>query len=494
MSEYKHKRRNRINKILVASTIIGLLILVLYLIINLDLSYEGYIVFARIYDIVVSSIGITAVIAIATLAITIGKECSIIRRIAPGALIVLLCIIIILAVIQFNGHVNFEYDYGENYIYRGQALNHKAEGHGVLYDSVTHRTVYEGAFKSNMFYGKGVLYELFNYEDGHEENGIKYIGDFKYNRKSGSGIEYTVFEDDYYICYDGEYDDGVYCGQGKWYNSYDGKQTLRYEGEFRNGMYNGQGTMYYYDDDLNIIEIYNGYFSDNRRNGKGTLYQIVNGEKVVHYNGYFRDNFYYGNGELYEIKDNGYYLQYEGSFVDGYYQGNGIYYRENGSYFKGAFQNGNFLEGEYNAGVIDGYSVSYRCEGSFSDWELEGWCKEYWDDVFLFEGYFHEGIRNGEGFEYDHEGNIVYHGYYENGLKNGDGKERNNEGEMVEVTYVKGQKVNQGFNVFVNVERYIQGDVNAKDETNEQKNINDTFDIDCHYTDCLPYHNNYQSR
>ena len=54
---------------------------------------------------------------------------------------------------------------------------------------------------------------------------------------------------------------------------------------------------------------------------------------------------------------------------------------------------------------------------------IKGKGKEYKYGILIFEGEFLNGKRNGEGKEYNFNGDIIFEGEYINGLRNGNGKE-----------------------------------------------------------------------
>ena len=100
---------------------------------------------------------------------------------------------------------NFYNENGEKYI--GDFKNGVKEGKGILYydkDDENERSKYEGDFKNDKQEGKGTLYF---------KNGNKYEGDFKDSKSEGKGIMY--------------------------YNNND-----RYEGNYKNGKREGKGIMY----------------------------------------------------------------------------------------------------------------------------------------------------------------------------------------------------------------------------------------------------------
>ena len=131
------------------------------------------------------------------------------------------------------------------------------------------------------------------------DNGTKYIGEWKNNKKDGQGT-ITYDDGDKYV---GEFKDETYNGQGTYYYLADNEfKGDKYVGEFKDGKFDGQGTYTYADGDK-----YVGEFSDNKRSGQGT-YTFVSGRK--------------GEGEWKDGKPNGYFIYYN---ADGSIDREGIF-------------------------------------------------------------------------------------------------------------------------------------------------------------------------
>ena len=126
---------------------------------------------------------------------------------------------------------------------------------------------YTGAFKRNIFHGKG----LFSYFDELDEYGKstgqvgdkrKYEGDWVDGKKEGEGTErYQGLKTITKVDSDGEQ---IVKEYGKAY----------YIGQFKNNLPHGKGTFYY--DDKNII--FNGMIKRGKAHGQGNLF--INYEDV----------------------------------------------------------------------------------------------------------------------------------------------------------------------------------------------------------------------
>ena len=99
---------------------------------------------------------------------------------------------------------------------------------------------YVGEWKDDKKHGQGTYTHA---------SGEKYVGEYKDNKKHGQGI-YTWPDSDKYV---GEFKDGNYHGQGTY--SYDDGE--KYVGEWKDGTMHGQGTYTYADGTAK-----RGYFSN----------------------------------------------------------------------------------------------------------------------------------------------------------------------------------------------------------------------------------------
>lgn len=176
-------------------------------------------------------------------------------------------------------------------------------------------------------------------------------------------------------CYEGDFMNGKKNGNGKLYwilksgkdEEYKEKRILIYKGEWKNELKSGEGTEYFVNGEVK----YKGHFSHGHYNGLGELHWM-NGE---HYKGNFVNGECHGFGKLFgfgyyfEILDQplspfGKIKEYEGDFVhnkkEGFgtaiykdgsryqgfwkndkYHGEGIFYKTNGEYITGHWEDGN---------------------------------------------------------------------------------------------------------------------------------------------------------
>lgn len=172
---------------------------------------------------------------------------------------------------------------------------------------------------------KGTIY----YEDGS-----KYSGDIKKNKRNGKG-DFTTEKEKY----SGEWKDDKKDGEGT-LNFSDG---TTYKGHFKGNKFNGEGFMTW----KNGIS-YKGEFMNNYFHGKGFL----RGNNGNIYDGYFQNGKYHGKGIFKWINRNGIEF-YEGNYSYGQKDGKG----------KFKFINGHTFDGLWKCGEPDGegvYESNYR--------------------------------------------------------------------------------------------------------------------------------------
>jgi len=203
-------------------------------------------------------------------------------------------------------------------IYEGIFINGKLNGEGKYTNSSG--DIFEGNFVGGILSGKGKIIKLkennnnnsrsksritFNNKSRNNISNISaedknkkktYVGDIKYFKKEGHGIETC---DDY-----------------------------RYEGSFHDDMKNGKGVLQY----LNSDDKYEGEFKDDKITGYG-YYVWENGHT---YKGDFIEGKMDGKG-IYKWPDG---IEYEGEYKNNIREGKGIFKFKNGIYFDGNFVNG----------------------------------------------------------------------------------------------------------------------------------------------------------
>lgn len=382
------KRHRLVDKVLFLIILLLLTVTLFCILHYVTLPYGVYVFFAHVYEILISNIGITAVIAAAGFGLNaiksdFGERSKLLIFFFSS---VAISVVLILSACYFTGDVSF-ISFGEDCIYRGQTLDSKAEGKGTVYDRKTDDIVYSGTLKNNQYDGQGTLYQKRTYNDGTQKYELAYIGEFKNNQYNGHGIEFKFADDHNFICYVGDFKDGLYSGEGTWYLycvDYEGDEIdlsevseriqidtshlmLRYQGQFANNKYNGTGTTY---DLLNgrKYKEYNGPFIDNQYSGaNGTLYFPEGPERYV---GDFKDGQYHGYGTEYVIERGNDEVVlshvnsrrwYEGYFAYGRYEGEGTLFNSDGIPIQiGIFSNGELVSGLKN---VDGNLEPYAAEG-----------------------------------------------------------------------------------------------------------------------------------
>ena len=162
-----------------------------------------------------------------------------------------------------------------NGTYKGYIYNDKREKSGImLFDN---GAKYEGQWKNDKKQGKGVFTSS-HYFDCKNFVGMKYEGDFKEDKFEGYGITLYTNGDKY----EGEWKNNKQYGKGivTYFNG------EKYEGDWREGMFDGIGTFF-----LKNGERFEGRFKDNKYNGYGK-YFYLNGDWLE---GVFRNDHPSGN-------------------------------------------------------------------------------------------------------------------------------------------------------------------------------------------------------
>ncbi len=218
----------------------------------------------------------------------------------------------------------------------------------------------------------------------------------------------------------------------------DAARTIRissrlYEGETKGGVPHGVGTLYEWG-----AELYRGEFRDGAFHGEGTYYGLGGG---VRYEGEFVDGTMQGRGKLYRADGS---LWYDAEFADGAVHGAGTVYFPIGHRLEVTFLNGNphgqgvyyygdgtvRFRGSYRDGLRNGRGTSYYAngnvmhDGEYVDSRLvKG--KLYYDDGTLwYEGEFGDDTKpDGEGVEYDRDGNVTHRGHFRYGEPAKEGEE-----------------------------------------------------------------------
>ncbi len=261
-------------------------------------------------------------------------------------------------------------------------------------------------------------------------------------------------------------------------------ENYTYFGQMKNGTAEGNGRVF----NENGTWLYSGKFINNKLNGSGKEYKVqVENKKeqaVLYYEGEYKDGDKCGEGILYYATgEKAGEIYYKGQFYDGKINGYGTLYLEDGKIYEGGFANnqkfgfgqltwneegkehiliGVYADDEYtNSGkeLINGDLVS---EGEYLNFSKNGWFEEYYNgDVnnIKFEGFYQNGVREGEGKEYYKNGNLMYDGEYAADEWNGSGKKYyENGGILYEGEYINGSTCGYGTVYYENGNKQYEGE------------------------------------
>ena len=316
-------------------------------------------------------------------------------------------------------------------LYKGEVLDGKYEGRGILYDKEGY-IIYDGYFQNNKYNGFGNMYQ---------RNKLVYEGFFENGEKNGKGILYYnsikqiyfngIFEKSNYIkgiLYEpngAKIYEGLFINnrpkEGKSIKLYHLDGELEYDGDFLNGMFHGNGTLYEkgkYEKQGVKSEFkylkYIGEFKCHKFNGLGKLYLDHYLGKYLFYEGNFDNNIMNGNGKIYYQNKE---IFYEGEHSNNDINGKGIKYYKNGNIkIKGIFQNNICLEGIYYS--PNGLKLY---EGEFKN-DIPKVSKNIilYDDNTnkIYEGEINNGNYEGIGIEYCplKEEKLLFKGNFKNNL------------------------------------------------------------------------------
>ena len=437
--------------------VIGFLIVSTVIFLRGHYSYEFYAKLNILYDILISNIGVTAVIAIAALGFTAfnsHKNKELINFIIISVSSLGLAIVVILSYCRFSGSTTI-IPLEDNQVYRGRIVGEMADGRGEIYNAITGERIFLGYFRMNQKNGFGI--SIFESEDGNRF--VKYIGDFSEGKYSDKGYEFEykagyenssdengfiysieieeknkeLIQDialdkdvisNCYICYEGTYINGLKEGIGKSYSlTKNGERYMQYEGEFANGAWQGKGIQYKVSDSGQIYKYYEGEFYNSSYEGSGTIYALSDsGEIYKSYEGDFSQGREKGNGTSYKLSQSGdIYISYVGEFDNGFRDGKGTFYKisDSGERYLA-------YEGDFKEGRAEGEGRMYRLsesgerylvyEGGVKDGCYEGTGVWYAENGERYEGEFHEGLCHGYGIYYYSDGNIEFEGNYIEGV------------------------------------------------------------------------------
>ena len=193
---------------------------------------------------------------------------------------------------------------------------------------------YEGEWRNNKRDGAGT----YNYA-----NGDIYTGEFRNGQGHGEGTfifgPNSNWAGDKYV---GEFRDFLFHGEGKYiYSNGD-----IYIGEFKLHEFHGQGNFTFGPKSKNAGENYIGEFRSGKRHGQGE-YTYPNGDKYI---GEYRQNEKHGQGTYTFASGD----KYDGEYRDGKYNGKGMY----------TYSNGVRDVGDWKDGKLNGFATRYASDGS----------------------------------------------------------------------------------------------------------------------------------
>lgn len=344
------------------------------------------------------------------------------------------------------------YDKNNKPLFEGSFLKGVRQGYGVLFNSSTGKSVYEGNWSNDQRSGSG---KAFN-DDGK----LIYNGNWANDKKDGKGKTHrygkvksytldgtritSVEEVNVVYVSDVEYAEGILIKQA----DYD----WAYRGEFlATGEVNGQGEA-------------------GRMVGTTTSEAGVLNRWIPHYKGEFRYGVMTGTGILYDEEGH---AIYEGQVVDGLRNGTGSSFTSKGQLTYSGSWEGDKPDGKgwsyeyggvdsstgqrifiltevvYRKGEVASTGHKYRVTSSTAAGKGEGTGRQYWiydgdqksnflwdgssstGGFLIYEGALYNGLREGQGVEYVPGGN-KYTGSFKNNQRNGLGKLTMNDGYSYE--------------------------------------------------------------
>jgi hypothetical protein len=340
--------------------------------------------------------------------------------------------------------------------YSGEWKLGKRHGLGVFL--LAGGTEYEGAWRNDVFHGRGNATwsneHKYNgeFKNGHKHgwgiatlpNGEKYDGQWSHGHAHGRGAVRYANRDRY----DGEWENGKKSGRGV-YSLANGD---RYSGQFLNDMIHGQGILTHGNGNE-----YTGQFQNQQKHGRG-VYAFANGDV---YDGEWRNDkrngkgtFTYGNGNM-----------YVGNFMDNGKSGRGILTYVNGDTYdgewwhdekrgRGVFQyaNGNSYVGEWDASMKHGCGVftwvgneikkerEYSSSQHDDESQISGTSRESGDTIIL-DGDWKKDQPHGKGILKYADGSS-YDGGWKNGERHGRGIYRFSDGRKLKQFWHHGTRRN----------------------------------------------------
>ncbi len=331
--------------------------------------------------------------------------------------------------------------------YEGDCENGRITGRGVMYSKLPdgHAERAEGEF----YEGKLNGYVTICYVNVDRiSDGCKYKiseGYWKMDKQHG---RYKEYYKNGQLKFDGEWQNGKKHGYGKEYSE---SGTLIKEGNWSNDNFSGsyaqsssnnsQGTNAVntqtkngYVENFPLIsngrQTYKGYVKNGKPDGLGTSYTL--GDKT--YEGYWKEGLHHGKGKSYDVNTGR--LYYDGEYANHDRHGYGVFYYDDGSIYKGNWENGWPTSGEQM------FTNGYKFQGNWlrSDpkygtqtWpggdkyvgDMKGHSRHGYGTYFkngkkFYEGQWVNNVYHGAGKMYNEDGTIYWEGVANNGdLNNG---------------------------------------------------------------------------
>ena len=253
-----------------------------------------------------------------------------------------------------------------------------------------------------------------------KENWKKYYNEEEYNKLKLNNIEKNTNYNKYHI--------KTKC----LITEYKGERCL-YKGvlNINNNNFDGYGVLYI----KSSLKYYEGNFINNDFTGWG---RHIN-SKGICYEGFFIKNVLNGKGEIIQIDENGNKNIYKGDIINFKKEGKGI---EKNVDFK---YEGDFLNDIKNGkGKIIYYNTGDFYEGEFKNGEINGYGFYTWKNKHTYEGSFLNGKMHGKGIYKWPDGN-TYEGEYKNNIKEGEGEFIWKDGRKFKGNFKNGRPNGQGF-------------------------------------------------
>ena len=300
--------------------------------------------------------------------------------------------------------------------YSGIAQNGKPkEGKDLtLYDDEGY-IIYKGDFFNFNYHGNGILYFV-------SSNNIYFSGKFEKN----DFLEGKLYDLEGKITYSGNFINNIPV-EGKNIKLYNKYETLIYEGDIVNCKYDGKGKLYKHG-----YLFYVGEFKEGLFNGIGKIYN----EDILYYEGNFKNNEingegvkYYKNGKKhlegnfdFKNEKNEFNFEFSKKYVKGV-----IYDMEQNKSYETEIINFTPKEGKNIKLYEDDIYLIY--DGDFFDYKYHGKGKLYTDEKYLqseyklkYDGEFKYGLFDGYGKLYKKFYKYVYYeGYFSKGEIKGKG-------------------------------------------------------------------------